>query len=135
MNTNIFTDGSVDIFISELNYLLENETFRHCYYDFPRVEIRQKHTLYEILERIKNVETHYDSKYKRAGDISHVMKQFCEEINKKLTSYHVTRISNISCGKTYKTNNNSTCIMQLNDGYYYKFTVVCCKNDMGNPLF
>lgn len=46
-------DPSICYFITELSSLLEKETFFYCFYDFPRVEIRQKNSLYEILEQIK----------------------------------------------------------------------------------
>lgn len=111
-------DGSIDFFISEVNSLLEQETFEYCFYDFPRVEICEKHNLYEVLEKIK------------FGDNAKgtIMKHFCDEVNKHLLfDYRITTISNIICGKTYKYKNRTDIPIQMNNGYYYNFTVVCSK--------
>lgn len=122
-----FEDVYINSFLSELNSLLEKETFIHCFYDFPRVEIREKNGLYELLEKIKNDENQI--KYHYYDDNKYAMKHFCEEASKYLTNYHITSISNIACGKTYKKKNGSAVLMQVNTGYYYSFTVICRKNE------
>jgi len=110
-------DVSIDLFLSELNLFLEKETFDYCFYDFPRVNIREKDGLYEILEKIKC----YDN---TKGNI---MKHLCDELNKHLLNYKITSISNIMVGKTYKYKNRIDVPIQINNGYYYGFTVICSK--------
>lgn len=111
-------DSSIDLFVSELNLLLEKETFDYCFYDFPRVEIREKNSLYEILEKIK-----FRDNYK-----GNIMKYFCDEVNKHLLfNYKITNVSNIICSKTYKYKNRIDIPIQLNNGYCYSFTAICSK--------
>jgi hypothetical protein len=107
-------DPSIDYFIIKLNNLIKNETFDYCFYDIEREEMKEKNKFYNIIEQIKN-----NKKY---------MKPFCDEINTKLSDYEITHIGNIICGKTYKYKNRTTMPpIQISDGYYYSFTVICKK--------
>ena len=106
-------DPSLIMFITTLNGLFEEETFDYCFYDFKREEMKEKNKLFTMIEDIK----HYNN----------YMKHFCEEINKKLLKYHITSICNIICGQTYKHPKRTDIPIQINNGYYYSFTVVCKK--------
>jgi len=110
-------DSSIDLFISELNLLLEKETFEYSFYTFPRIEIREKNALYETLEKLKFCDTNGNK-----------MKHFCDELNKHvLFNYKITSISNIILGKIYKYKNRIDVPIQINNGYYYSFTAICSK--------
>ena len=106
-------DSSVMLFISELNALLEQETFDYSYYEFKKQKIREINTMYNILVNSKN-----DNNY---------MKNFCNSISKELLKYDITSICNIICGKTYKYEGRIDIPIQINNGYYYSFTAVCKK--------
>lgn len=114
MNSNDpYQNSSVLLFIATLNNFFEEETFTHCFYDFPRQNMKDKNALFIMIERIKQ-----DKKY---------MKHFCDEMNKKLINYEITSVCNILCGKTYKYPKRTDIPIQINNGYYYSFTVVCKK--------
>ena len=106
-------DPSIFYFIARLNELLEQETFNYCFYDFKREEMKEKNKIYTMIENIK-----HDKNY---------MKYFCDEISKQLLKYDITSVTNIICGKTYKYPNRIDIPIQIHNGYYYSFTVVCKK--------
>lgn len=109
-------DPSILGFIMDLNKMLETETFNNCYYDFGPEKMKEKNKMYTIIETIKN-----DNNY---------MKHFCDEINSELSEYSITNITNIICGKTYKHKNRIDMPIQISDGYYYRFTVICKKKSI-----
>lgn len=112
-NNKELEDHSVRLFICDLNILLEKETFDYSYYDFKIQKIREINTLYNILVNSKN-----DNNY---------MKNFCNNISGDILKYNVSSICNIMYGKTYRYKNRMDIPIQINDGYYYSFTVVCKK--------
>lgn len=116
MNVKGNEDPSVLYFVSRLNELLEEETFKYCFYDFKREEMKEKNKIYTIIENIK-----HDNNY---------MKHFCDEVNKQLLKYDMTSITNIICGKTYKYRDRIDIPIQIHNGYYYSFTVVCKKKSL-----
>lgn len=99
-------------FILKLNEYLEEETYNYSFYEFDRVEIKEKNKLYIKLEGIKKNPSY--------------LKGFCDEINSKLDGFEITNIANIICGKTYKKSKENIPI-QIETGYYYSFTVICKK--------
>ena len=105
-------DPTIHSFIVRLNELFSTETYNYSFYDFEKVEIKEKDKMYNIIEQIKNNKNY--------------MKSFCDEINKNFSDYQITHIENISCGKTYKKSKCNT-PMQIPNGYYYSFTVICKK--------
>lgn len=113
MNGEAVQDISVMLFISDLNALLEKETFNYCYYDFKREKIKDVNIMYNILVNSKN-----DDNY---------MKNFCNNVSKELLKYDITSICNIIYGKTYKYAGRTDIPIQINNGYYYSFTAVCKK--------
>ena len=106
-------DFSSDVLTIRLNDLFKTESFDYTFYDFERVEIKEKDKLYIILEKIRNDKT--------------FLKLFCNEMNRDLLDYEIVNITNIICGKTYKYKNRPNLPIQIHDGYYYNFTVICKK--------
>ena len=107
-------DPSIYCFIVRLNELLSTETYNYSFYDFERVEIKEKHKLYNIIEEIRNNKNY--------------MKSFCDEINRNLNNYEITHIENIRCGTSYKKSKRDS-LIQIPNGYYYRFTVICKKKN------
>jgi hypothetical protein len=112
-NKDVYQESSLLLFLATLNNFFEKETFAYCFYDFPREEMKEKNALFIMIERMKQ-----DKKY---------IKNFCDEMNKKLEKYDITSVCNIICGKTYKYPKRIDIPIQINNGYYYSFTVVCKK--------
>jgi hypothetical protein len=108
-------DLSSESLIIRLNNLFQSETFNYTFYDFERVEIKEKNKLYLTLEKIKNNST--------------FLKLFCTEINHELLDYEIVNITNIICGKTYKYKNRTDLPIQIPNGFYYSFTVLCKKKN------
>jgi len=105
-------DPSIKSFIIRLNELLSAETYNYSFYDFERVEIKDNDKIYSIIQEIKNNKNS--------------IKLFYDEINKNLSDYEITHIENIRCGTSYKKSKRDSQI-QLPNGYYYRFTVICKK--------
>lgn len=99
-------------FIIKLNEFFKEETYDYSFYDFDRVEIKEKNNMYIKIEAIQKNPSY--------------LKGFCDEINLKLDGFEITNIGNILCGKTYKKSNENIPI-QIQTGYYYSFTVICKK--------
>lgn len=112
-SVNSMQEPSVVLFIKSLNGLLEEEEFKYCFYDFKREKIKEKTQMYTIIEKCK-----HDNNY---------MKHFCDEINRQLLKYDITSIINIIYGKTYRYPNRIDIPIQIHNGYYYSFTIVCKK--------
>jgi hypothetical protein len=108
-------DLSNEALIIRLNNLFQLETFNYTFYDFERVEIKEKNKMYIALEKIKSNTS--------------FLKSFCTEINRELLDYEVVNITNIICGKTYKYKNRIDLPIQIPDGFYYSFTVLCKKKN------
>lgn len=108
-------DPSTMSFVFKLQNLLENETYDYCFYDFERENIKEKNKMYITMEQMKN------------NNNKNIMKSFCDEINASLLNYDITHICNIIIGKTYKYKNRADIPIQIENGYYYSFTVVCKK--------
>jgi len=115
MNSSKITnmDSSIVSFVFKLRDLLENETYDYSFYDFDKEIVKDKNKMYITIEEMKNNKN--------------IMKHFCDEINKHLLNYEITHISNIMIGKTYKYKNRVDIPIQIENGYYYSFTVVCKK--------
>jgi hypothetical protein len=105
-------DISTVSFILRLNELLKEETYDYSFYDFDRIEMKEKDKMYIKIEQIKK-NTNY-------------LRGFCDEINPKLIGFEITNIGNIICGKTYKKSKDNV-PLQMQTGYYYSFTVICKK--------
>ena len=99
-------------FILQLRERLKDETYNYSFYDFDRVEMKDKDEMYIKMEELKKNQNY--------------IKSFCDEINTKLVNYEITNIVNISCGRIYKKSKFDI-IIQVPIGYYYSFTVVCRK--------
>ena len=108
-------DSNIHSFIFKLNELFKEETYDYSFYDFERVEIKEKDEMYNIIQEIKKSENY--------------MKAFCSEINTNLLNYQITHISNITCGQTYKKIRRDI-PLQIVNGFYYSFTVICKKNNI-----
>lgn len=105
-------DIAIVSFILKLNEFLKDETYDYSFYDFDRVEMKEKNRMYIRVEEIKKNPNY--------------LKGFCDEINSKLETFEITNIGNIICGKTYKKTNANMPI-QIETGYHYSFTVICKK--------
>ena len=106
-------DPSILTFILRLKELLNAESYEYCFYDFERETMKEKNKMYTTIEQMKRDES--------------IIKHFCDEINLKLLNYEITNICNIICGKTYKYKNRTDIPIQIVNGYYYSFTVICKK--------
>jgi hypothetical protein len=117
-----FSDYSIISFVTQLNAIFENETFKYSYYEFEKQILKDKNSLFCLLERINNI-------YKKKTNIICKNELNCiyHELNANLKKYEVTEINNIQCGKILKYKNRKDIPIQLYEGYYYSFTVIYKK--------
>jgi hypothetical protein len=111
MNNSKDIDPEINSFIFKLNELFKEETYNYSFYDFEKIEIKEKDKMFNIIKQIKNDENY--------------MKNFCYEINQKLEHYEITHIGNITCGENYKKIKDLP--IPICNGYYYSFTVIYKK--------
>ena len=107
-------DPSIVGFILQLRERLNDETYSYSFYDFDRIELRERDKMYIKIEEFKRN--------------PNSIKSFCDEINSKLLDYEITNIVSILCGRTYKKS-KANVPMQIPIGYHYSFTVVCRKKN------
>lgn len=119
MNTIESSDYSIKYFICELNKIFENETYEYSYVDFEKVKIYEKNKLFNLLERINNINNKKVITISNRMEVEYIYK----DLNSHLEQYEIINICNIKYGKNLKYKNRNDIPIQLYEGYYYSFTI------------
>jgi len=119
MNKLDTSDYSIKIFITELNQLFDKESYNYSFYDFEKVKINEKNKLFNLLERINNINNKETITSVNRTELEYIYK----DLNANLEKYELTNICNIKCGRNLKYKDRKDIPIQLYEGYYYSFTI------------
>jgi len=125
MNRVESSDYSIKYFIHELNKIFENEIYKYSFHDFERVKLNEKNKLFNLLERIQNINNKKTTTCANKLELEYIYK----DLNSKLEKYEIINIGNIKCGRILKYKERSDIPIQLYEGYYYSFTLSYKKKD------